>query len=100
VNRGVELSGEVVDSPQAVITAQLEAGVVVRMAVLYELLASARETEPAFGRPEAAVSDPARALASTRAPAEGAQSAGAEHARSRRAGSPHGRPVPPGPLPV
>ncbi len=39
VNRGVELSGEVVDSPQAVITAQVEAGVVVRMAVLYELLA-------------------------------------------------------------
>ncbi len=39
VNRGVELSGEVVDSPQALITAQVEAGVVVRMAVLYELLA-------------------------------------------------------------
>ncbi len=48
VNRGVELSGEVVDSPQAVITAQVEAGVVVRMAVLYELLAGARSgaTEP------------------------------------------------------
>ncbi len=43
VNRGVELSGEVVDSPQAVITAQVEAGVVVRMAVLYELLAASRE---------------------------------------------------------
>jgi aspartate carbamoyltransferase catalytic subunit len=42
VNRGVELSGEVVDSPQAIITAQVEAGVVVRMAVLYELLAGAR----------------------------------------------------------
>ncbi len=42
VNRGVELSGEVVDSPQAVITAQVEAGVVVRMAVLYEVLAGAR----------------------------------------------------------
>jgi aspartate carbamoyltransferase catalytic subunit len=47
VNRGVELSGEVVDSPQAVITAQVEAGVVVRMAVLYELLAGAREPRPA-----------------------------------------------------
>jgi aspartate carbamoyltransferase catalytic subunit len=44
VNRGVELSGEVVDSPQALITAQVEAGVVVRMAVLYELLAAARDT--------------------------------------------------------
>jgi aspartate carbamoyltransferase catalytic subunit len=46
VNRGVELSGEVVDSPQAVITAQVEAGVVVRMAVLYELLAGPREPQP------------------------------------------------------
>jgi aspartate carbamoyltransferase catalytic subunit len=42
VNRGVELSGEVVDSPQAVITTQVAAGVVVRMAVLYEVLAGAR----------------------------------------------------------
>jgi aspartate carbamoyltransferase catalytic subunit len=47
VNRGVELSGEVVDSPQALITAQVEAGVVVRMAVLYELLAGARLPAPA-----------------------------------------------------
>ena len=51
VNRGVELSGEVVDSPQAVITAQVEAGVVVRMAVLYELLAGAREQQPDPTRP-------------------------------------------------
>ncbi len=42
VNRGVELSGEVVDSPQSLISAQVEAGVVVRMAVLYELLSGAR----------------------------------------------------------
>jgi len=39
VNRGVELSAEVIDSPQAVIAQQVAAGVVVRMAVLYELLA-------------------------------------------------------------
>lgn len=39
VNRGIELSGEVVDSPQSLISSQVEAGVVVRMAVLYELLA-------------------------------------------------------------
>jgi len=39
VNRGVELSAEVIDSPQALIVAQVESGVVVRMAVLYELLA-------------------------------------------------------------
>ncbi len=38
VNRGVELSGEVIDSPQALIGAQVKAGVAVRMAVLYELL--------------------------------------------------------------
>jgi aspartate carbamoyltransferase catalytic subunit len=39
VNRGVELSAEVIDSPQALIAEQVESGVVVRMAVLYELLA-------------------------------------------------------------
>jgi aspartate carbamoyltransferase catalytic subunit len=38
VNRGVELSGEAIDSPQALIGAQVKAGVAVRMAVLYELL--------------------------------------------------------------
>ncbi|MCW2951020.1 MAG: aspartate carbamoyltransferase [Conexibacter sp.] len=41
VNRGVELSADVIDSPQALIVQQVEAGVVVRMAVLYELLAGA-----------------------------------------------------------
>jgi aspartate carbamoyltransferase catalytic subunit len=46
VNRGVELSGEVVDSPQALIAQQVEAGVVVRMAVLYEVLAGARAGGP------------------------------------------------------
>ena len=35
---------EVVDSPQAVITAQVAAGVVVRMAVLYEVLAHVPST--------------------------------------------------------
>ncbi len=38
VNRGVELSGDAIDSPQALIGAQVKAGVAVRMAVLYELL--------------------------------------------------------------
>ncbi len=46
VNRGVEIAGDVVDSPQALIAAQVEAGVVVRMAVLYELLAGARSGAP------------------------------------------------------
>jgi aspartate carbamoyltransferase catalytic subunit len=49
VNRGVELSAEVVDSPQAVITAQVAAGVVVRMAVLYEVL----DRPPAGARADA-----------------------------------------------
>jgi aspartate carbamoyltransferase catalytic subunit len=42
VNRGVELAAEVIDSPQALITEQVESGVVVRMAVLYELLTGGR----------------------------------------------------------
>src|SRR3954452_25275868 len=46
VNRGVELAAEVIDSPQAVIGQQVAAGVVVRMAVLYELLAG-RAVAPA-----------------------------------------------------
>jgi aspartate carbamoyltransferase catalytic subunit len=41
VNRGVELSADVIDSPQALIGEQVKAGVAVRMAVLYELLAGA-----------------------------------------------------------
>jgi aspartate carbamoyltransferase catalytic subunit len=45
VNRGVELASEVIDSPQALITQQVESGVVVRMAILYDLLAG----EPAGG---------------------------------------------------
>jgi aspartate carbamoyltransferase catalytic subunit len=48
VNRGVELAAEVIDSPQAIIGQQVAAGVVVRMAVLFELLAGrgAPQTEP------------------------------------------------------
>jgi aspartate carbamoyltransferase catalytic subunit len=41
VNRGVEMSGRTIDSPQALIGAQVKAGVAVRMAVLYELLVGA-----------------------------------------------------------
>ena len=42
VNRGVELSGEVIDSPQSLIAEQVASGLVVRMAILYELLAARR----------------------------------------------------------
>jgi len=39
VNRGIELSADAIDSPVALIGEQVKAGVAVRMAVLYELLA-------------------------------------------------------------
>jgi aspartate carbamoyltransferase catalytic subunit len=39
INRGVEITSEVADSPNAIILDQVENGVAVRMAVLY-LLAS------------------------------------------------------------
>lgn len=46
VNRGVELSDEVVDCAQSLILEQVAAGVVVRMAVLFELLAASRAFDP------------------------------------------------------
>ena len=49
VNRGVELADEVIDSPQSLITAQVESGLVVRMAVLYELLAGTDRARPERG---------------------------------------------------
>src|ERR671935_153901 len=39
VNRGIELSAEVIDGPNSLIAAQVESGLVVRMAILYECLA-------------------------------------------------------------
>jgi aspartate carbamoyltransferase catalytic subunit len=38
VNRGIELSDGVIDSPQSLITEQVASGLFVRMAILYELL--------------------------------------------------------------
>ena len=43
VNRGVEVTGEAVDSAASLITRQVSAGVAVRMAVLYELAAGAEQ---------------------------------------------------------
>ena len=40
VNRGVELSGEVIDSERALIEEQVRAGVAVRMAVLFEVVSA------------------------------------------------------------
>jgi aspartate carbamoyltransferase catalytic subunit len=44
INRGVELTSEVADSPHAAILDQVENGVAVRMAVLY-LLAAQSSTQ-------------------------------------------------------
>ena len=44
VNRGVELSADVIDSDQALIGEQVKAGVSVRMAVLFELLVGSSTT--------------------------------------------------------
>ena len=38
MNRGVEIDPRVADSPQALVVDQVKAGLVVRMAVLYDLL--------------------------------------------------------------
>ena len=55
VNRGVELAAEVIDSPQALIVEQVESGVVVRMAILYELLTGRGAPS---GMPEHATTEP------------------------------------------
>jgi aspartate carbamoyltransferase catalytic subunit len=63
VNRGVEISGEAIDSPQSLIAEQVASGLVVRMAILYELLAAGDE------RPEPAAGEPARQPTSIGQPA-------------------------------
>jgi aspartate carbamoyltransferase catalytic subunit len=57
VNRGVELAAEVIDSPQALIVDQVESGVVVRMAVLYELLAGGPGGGPGDGGQDVALTE-------------------------------------------
>ncbi len=49
VNRGIELAPEVIDGPNSLIAEQVESGLVVRMAILYELLAGSRP-RPGGGR--------------------------------------------------
>jgi aspartate carbamoyltransferase catalytic subunit len=55
VNRGVELSPEAIDAPNSLIAVQVESGLVVRMAILYELLAGTDRTRPGRAEP---VADP------------------------------------------
>jgi aspartate carbamoyltransferase catalytic subunit len=50
VNRGIELSPEAIDSPNSLITEQVESGLVVRMAILYELLAGGERPRQARAR--------------------------------------------------
>jgi aspartate carbamoyltransferase catalytic subunit len=52
VNRGVELSPEVIDSPNSLIAEQVESGLVVRMAILYELLAGGERPGGTRSRPQ------------------------------------------------
>jgi aspartate carbamoyltransferase catalytic subunit len=59
VNRGLELAADAIDSPQSIITAQVQAGVIVRMAVLYELLAAPSATTTTTAEP-APAAEPAR----------------------------------------
>jgi aspartate carbamoyltransferase catalytic subunit len=51
VNRGVELAPDVIDSPRSLIAEQVQSGLIVRMAILYELLAGPTE-RPRGGRLE------------------------------------------------
>ena len=53
VNRGVEVSSDVIDSERSLIAAQVASGLVVRMAILYELL-----TGPESARLDSAPEDP------------------------------------------
>jgi aspartate carbamoyltransferase catalytic subunit len=46
LNRGVEISDEVADGPQSVVLDQVEAGVAVRMAVLYAYTPGGHDAEP------------------------------------------------------
>jgi aspartate carbamoyltransferase catalytic subunit len=59
VNRGVELSAEVIDSPQTLITDQVASGVVVRMAILYELLSAGPDDGARRGAPAPTAEQPA-----------------------------------------
>jgi aspartate carbamoyltransferase catalytic subunit len=59
VNRGVELSAEVIDGPASLIASQVESGLVVRMAIIYELLAGGDRPRAARGTAEDADGVPA-----------------------------------------
>jgi len=49
INRGVELAPDVIDGPNSLITSQVASGLLVRMAVLYEILAGSERPRPIRG---------------------------------------------------
>jgi aspartate carbamoyltransferase catalytic subunit len=61
VNRGIELSSEVIDGPASLITAQVRNGLLVRMAILYEVLAGSDRPRSvrSIGDGDGAASEPA-----------------------------------------
>jgi aspartate carbamoyltransferase catalytic subunit len=58
VNRGVELSPEVIDGPNSLITEQVRSGLVVRMAILYELLTGGERPRGARSTGDAELPEP------------------------------------------
>ena len=58
VNRGVELSPDVIDGPNSLITEQVRSGLVVRMAILYELLAGGERPRGGARAPDAELPEP------------------------------------------
>ena len=59
VNRGIELSAEVIDGPNSLITAQVHSGLLVRMAILYEILTGAERPRPVRGVEPTPIGEPA-----------------------------------------
>ena len=60
VNRGIELSADVIDGPSSLITAQVHSGLLVRMAILYEILTGSERPRPIRSAdPEATIGEPA-----------------------------------------
>jgi len=55
MNRGVEIAGDVADSERSLVLRQVQAGLVVRMAVLYDLVTRPRLDAPVAPLPAEAV---------------------------------------------
>ncbi len=60
MNRGVEISPETMDGPSSLITAQVASGLVVRMAILFEILAGGDAPRGVRGVPDPEVAPAGR----------------------------------------